>query len=112
MSDCLFCRIAAGVVPATVVTQDERYVAFRDINPQAPTHILVIPRQHISTLDAASDEGLLGGMLLFARDVARGEGLVDDGYRVVVNTNAGAGQTVFHLHAHVLGGRRMGWPPG
>jgi histidine triad (HIT) family protein len=112
MADCLFCKIASGEIPAIVVRQDDRYVAFRDINPQAPCHVLVIPRRHVPTLDAATEEGLLGGLLLFARDIARAEGITDRGFRVVVNTNAGAGQSVFHLHAHVLGGRAMGWPPG
>jgi len=112
MDDCLFCRIAAGTIPADLVHESERYVAFRDINPQAPTHVLVIPREHVASLNAANDTGLLGGLLLCARDVAAREGLAEDGYRVVVNTNAHGGQTVFHLHAHVLGGRILGWPPG
>jgi histidine triad (HIT) family protein len=98
MSDCLFCKIVAGEIPATPVAETEDYLAFRDISPQAPTH--------------ADDGALLGGLVLFARDVARDEGLADDGYRVVINTNAGAGQTVFHIHAHLLGGRPMTWPPG
>lgn len=111
-SDCLFCRIAGGDIPATIVLQDEHCVAFRDINPQAPTHVLVIPREHIPTLDDVADPALLGRLLAFAARVARQEGLVTPGYRAVVNTNAGAGQTVFHLHVHVLGGRQMTWPPG
>jgi histidine triad (HIT) family protein len=112
MSDCLFCKIVAGEVPATKVDENEQYLAFRDISPQAPTHVLAIPKQHVPSLNHADDASLLGGLLLFARDVARAEGLGDDGYRVVVNTNAGAGQTVFHIHAHVLGGRALTWPPG
>ena len=112
MGDCLFCRIAAGELAAKVVAQDQRFVAFRDVNPQAPTHILVIPRAHVATLDDVKDSGLLGDLLAYARDVARAEGLAERGYRVVINTNAEAGQTVFHLHAHVLGGRAMRWPPG
>lgn len=112
MADCLFCRIVAGEIPATVVAQDERFVAFRDIDPQAPVHVLVIPRDHVASLDAAEDGAMLGGLLLFARQIARAEGVHGDGYRVVLNTNARAGQAVFHLHAHVLGGRDLGWPPG
>ena len=112
MSDCLFCKIAAGTIPATVVKRSERMVAFRDINPQAPTHLLVIPTQHVASLDAATDPRVVGDLLLFARDLAREQGLATAGYRVVVNTNADGGQTVFHLHAHLLGGRAMRWPPG
>jgi histidine triad (HIT) family protein len=112
VSDCLFCKIASGEVSANVVSQDEQFVAFRDITPQAPTHILVIPRDHVATLNDVGDGALLGSLLAHARDVARREGLGERGYRVVINTNAEAGQTVFHLHAHVLGGRAMRWPPG
>jgi histidine triad (HIT) family protein len=112
MSDCLFCKIVAGEIPATAVTETERFLAFRDINPQAPTHVLVIPKRHVATLNAASDAEELGELLLTARDVAEREGLAEAGYRVVINTNAGAGQTVFHIHAHVLGGRALKWPPG
>lgn len=112
MTDCLFCRIARGDIKANIVSQDDRYLAFRDINPQAPTHVLVIPRAHVATLNDASDRDLLADLLAHARDVARAEGLADRGYRVVINTNPEAGQSVFHLHAHVLGGRAMRWPPG
>jgi histidine triad (HIT) family protein len=112
MSDCLFCKIVAGEIPATPVAETEDYLAFRDISPQAPTHVLAIPKRHVPSLNEADDGALLGGLVLFARDVARDEGLADDGYRVVINTNAGAGQTVFHIHAHLLGGRPMTWPPG
>lgn len=112
MTDCLFCGIASGAVPADVVRKTERYVAFRDINPQAPSHLLAIPTRHVSSLNVAKDGEELGGLLLFARDIAREEGLADDGYRVVLNTNANGGQTVFHLHVHVLGGRALRWPPG
>jgi histidine triad (HIT) family protein len=112
MSDCLFCKIVAGEIPATKVMESERFLAFRDIAPQAPTHVLVIPKRHVATMNDATDAQELGALLLAARDVAQGEGLTDDGYRIVINTNAGAGQTVFHIHAHVLGGRALGWPPG
>ena len=111
-ADCLFCRIVRREIPASVVHEDEHCVAFRDIGPQAPTHILVIPRQHISTLDEVSDPLLIGRLMMAAAEIARAENLVTAGYRTVINTNAGAGQTVFHLHIHVLGGRRMTWPPG
>jgi len=112
MSDCLFCKIAAGDIPATVVAEDSRFVAFRDIDPQAPTHVLVIPRSHIASLNEVSDADLMGSLLLFAKGIAAQEGLTERGYRVVLNTNSEAGQTVFHIHAHVLGGRAMQWPPG
>lgn len=112
MTECLFCKIAAGEIKANVVAQDDQLVAFRDVNPQAPTHILIIPRAHVATLNEVTDAGLLGQLLLKARDVARAEGLADRGYRLVINTNAEAGQSVFHVHAHLLGGRRMAWPPG
>ena len=112
MSDCLFCKIAAGDIPATVIAEDNRFVAFRDIDPQAPTHVLVIPRSHIASLNEASDADLVGSLLLFAKRIAAQEGLTERGYRVVLNTNSEAGQAVFHIHAHVLGGRVMQWPPG
>jgi histidine triad (HIT) family protein len=114
MDSCLFCKIVRGERPATLLHEDERAVAFADINPQAPTHILVIPRKHISTLADAGDEdqGLLGHLLLVGAQLAREQGLVQRGFRTVINTNADAGQTVFHIHVHIIGGRRMGWPPG
>ena len=112
MNGCLFCKIAAGDIPATVVAQDDRFIAFRDIDPQAPTHVLVIPRTHVASLNEVREPEMLGELLLFARAVAQDEGLGERGYRVVLNTNAEAGQSVFHLHAHVLGGRAMRWPPG
>jgi histidine triad (HIT) family protein len=112
--DCLFCRIIAGEIPADIVHTDERSLAFRDINPQAPTHILVIPREHTESLDDATqrDESTLGHLLRVAARVANQEGLSEGGYRTVINTGAGAGQSVFHLHLHVLGGRQLNWPPG
>jgi histidine triad (HIT) family protein len=112
--DCIFCKIAAGEIPATIVFEDEFAVAFRDINPQAPTHVLVIPRAHIASLNEASelDEALLGHLLRVAARVASSEGHAEGGFRTVINTGAGAGQTVFHVHVHLLGGRRLTWPPG
>jgi histidine triad (HIT) family protein len=112
--DCLFCQIVAGEVPADSVFQDERSMAFRDINPQAPVHVLVIPREHIESLDDASqkEEALLGHLLRVAARVANEQGLSESGYRTIINTGAGAGQSVFHLHVHVLGGRALNWPPG
>jgi histidine triad (HIT) family protein len=112
--DCLFCRIIAGEIPAEIVHTDDASVAIRDINPQAPTHLLVIPREHIESLDEASqrDEATLGHLLRVAARLANQEGLSESGYRTVINTGAGAGQSVFHLHVHLLGGRQMNWPPG
>ena len=111
---CLFCRVAAGEVSAEFVHRDDRSVVISDINPQAPTHLLVIPVEHIESLDDASqkDEALLGHLLRVAARVANAAGLAEGGYRVVINNGAGAGQSVFHLHVHVLGGRAMNWPPG
>lgn len=113
-SDCVFCGIAEGRIPSDVIREDERTVAFRDTNPQAPVHVLVIPRKHVSSLDEADQEdgALLGGLLLAARDVARSEGIAESGYRTVINTGDEGGQTVRHIHVHVLGGRSMKWPPG
>lgn len=118
MTDCLFCGMVAGEVPANVVLETDRVLAFRDINPQAPTHVLVIPKEHHVTVGAlaATDPGLLGEVVEATSAVARQEGLVSDGadepgYRLVTNTGPEAGQTVFHVHVHVLGGRGMGWPP-
>jgi histidine triad (HIT) family protein len=112
--DCIFCKIVAGEIPATKIYEDERAVAFRDLNPQAPTHALVIPRAHVASLNEASeaDEALLGHLLLVAARVAHSEGHADGGYRTVINTGADAGQTVFHIHVHLLGGRRLTWPAG
>src|SRR5262245_11022391 len=116
MSDasCLFCRIARGEIPAKVVHQDDRLVAFRDINPQAPTHILLIPREHVATPNArpSSHQDLVGSMHVLAAKLARAEGFADKGWRVVMNCGADAGQTVFHIHLHLLGGRALRWPPG
>lgn len=114
MSDCLFCKIASGAIPVEFVYEDENVVAFRDINPQAPLHTLVVPRRHISTLNdlQPDDAELVGRMYLAAKRVAADAGVAEPGYRTVFNCNAQAGQTVFHLHLHVLGGRAMQWPPG
>ena len=115
MTDCIFCRIAAGEIPATLVAQSEHAVAFRDLNPQAPTHALVIPREHIaSATETDSDAGelALARTMRLAVQVAKQLGLVEGGYRLVCNSGPNAGQSVFHLHVHVLGGRKMSWPPG
>jgi len=113
--DCLFCKILAGTAAADVVYQDGRCIVIRDTNPQAPTHLLIIPREHMDSLDDASqkDESLLGHLLRISARVANDNGLSDSGgYRTVINTGSGAGQSVFHIHVHVLGGREMTWPPG
>lgn len=112
--DCLFCKIVEGEVPAEIVREGERTVAFRDINPQAPTHVLVIPREHHPDAASASagDTGLMDVLAREAHEVAVAEGIAETGYRLVFNTGAGAGQTVFHLHGHLLGGRGLNWPPG
>jgi histidine triad (HIT) family protein len=111
---CLFCRIIAGEIPGTFLYQDDRLVVLRDINPQAPLHALIIPRKHVATLNDLSqeDDGLMGEMLRRAAIVAREHGVADSGYRAVFNCNREAGQTVFHIHLHVLGGRSLAWPPG
>ena len=112
--DCLFCKIIAGQIPGAIVYQDDRVVALRDINPQAPMHVLIVPRRHIASLNdlKADDDGIVGEMVRRAAAIAAEQGHADRGYRTVFNTNAEAGQTVFHIHLHVLGGRRLGWPPG
>ena len=112
--NCLFCKIIGGEIPGDFVHQDDSCVVIRDINPQAPTHLLVIPREHLESLDDASqkDEGLLGHLLRVGARMANDLGHGESGYRSVINTGAGAGQSVFHLHVHVLGGRPMNWPPG
>jgi histidine triad (HIT) family protein len=114
VADCLFCGIVAGDIPADLVAESDRTIAFRDINPQAPTHVLVVPKDHYPDLAAlaAADADVLAEVAGQAHRVAVAEGIDAGGYRVVVNTGPEAGQTVFHVHAHLLGGRRMGWPPG
>jgi histidine triad (HIT) family protein len=113
-NDCLFCKIQSGEIPADLVYESDTLVAFRDIEPRAPTHVLIIPREHIPTINDvdAEHEALLGSMFSAARSIAAAEGIADDGYRVVMNCNEAAGQTVFHIHMHLLGGRRLSWPPG
>ena len=113
-TDCLFCKIVAGEIDADIVYQSDRTVAFRDLNPQAPTHVLIVPRRHISTINdiAETDAAEIGQLFLVAKEIAAQEGLSEPGYRVTMNCNAAAGQTVFHLHLHLLGGRQFSWPPG
>jgi histidine triad (HIT) family protein len=114
MSDCLFCRIIKREIPASIVYEDDRVLAFNDINPQAPLHALVIPKQHIERLtDLTPDhDAIVGELARRAAAIAREKGYADRGFRTVFNTNADAGQTVFHIHMHLLAGRRLGWPPG
>ena len=114
VADCLFCKIVAREVPATVVLETDRALAFRDLNPQAPTHVLVVPKDHFADAEAlaAADDGWADDVLKAAHAVAVQEGIAEPGYRLVFNTGEAAGQTVFHVHVHVLGGRNMGWPPG
>jgi histidine triad (HIT) family protein len=113
MSDCLFCKIVAGSIPAKVVSEDDRAIAFRDINPQAPTHVVIVPRKHIPSLNELTDDdaALVGHLHVVARKIAAAEGLTE-GYRTLFNTGPAAGQTVFHIHLHLIGGRPLGWPPG
>jgi len=110
--DCIFCKIGSGEIPSKKIYEDEICVAFYDISPAAPVHALVIPKKHISSVLEADDEGLLGHLLAVARDVAKAEGLAESGFRFVINTGKDGGQTVNHLHIHILGGRSMAWPPG
>jgi histidine triad (HIT) family protein len=112
--DCLFCKMAAGIIRPDIVHEDEHVLAFRDIAPQAPVHVLLIPKKHIANLEdaAASDAPLLAHLLLTAQKVARDLGVASDGYRLVNNCNAHGGQTVYHLHVHLLAGRHLSWPPG
>jgi histidine triad (HIT) family protein len=113
-NDCLFCRIVDGNLSADIVYENDSLIAFRDINPKAPTHILLIPRSHIATMNDLEDgdKALVGELFVAAARIAADEGLADDGYRVVMNCNAAAGQSVFHIHLHLMGGRLMTWPPG
>ena len=110
--DCLFCRIVARTIPATIVAESDDALAFRDINPAAPVHVLVIPKKHVDSMAAATDEADLGHLIAFAASVAKQQGIAESGYRTVINTRKEGGQTVDHLHLHVIGGRQMHWPPG
>lgn len=114
MPSCLFCRIIAGEIPSTRVYEDDEMIAFNDISPQAPMHVLIVPRTHIATLNELEREhdGLVGSMIRRAAAIARDRGFAEGGYRTVFNCNAAGGQMVFHIHLHVLGGRTMTWPPG
>ena len=114
MADCLFCKIIGGQIPGAIVYQDDRLVAFKDVNPQAPMHVLIVPRRHIASLNELSgeDDALVGEMIRRAAALAKEHGHSQRGYRTVFNCNADAGQTVFHIHLHVLGGRAFSWPPG
>ncbi len=114
MSDCIFCKIIAGEIPSAKVYEDEICVAFNDLSPQAPTHLLIIPREHFDSLDKAESRHLetLGHLLLTAAQIAREKGFAENGYRIVINTNRNGGQTVYHLHVHLLGGRPFVFPPG
>jgi histidine triad (HIT) family protein len=112
MGHCIFCKIASGQIPSTIVHDADGIVAFRDLNPQAPTHVLIIPSQHIGSLNETEDALLLGRLMLAARTIAEKEGIAVDGYRIVNNCGASGGQTVAHFHLHLLGGRPMSWPPG
>ena len=114
MSDCIFCRIAARQIPASIVYEDDRVLAFNDTNPQGPTHILLIPKRHIATLNdlTSADDGIVGELVRRASAIAADRGISAGGYRVLFNTNRDAGQTVFHIHLHLIGGRTLTWPPG
>ena len=114
MTDCLFCKMVAGEIQPDVVFENDEVLAFRDLNPQAPLHVLVIPKSHIATTNDLTPDnaGVVGGMYLAAKQIAADEGVAEPGYRMVMNCNAGAGQSVYHIHLHVLGGRALGWPPG
>ena len=114
LDDCIFCKIAADEIPSTRVYEDDTCIAFNDLNPQAPTHILIIPRDHVDSLDKTKtdDQAALGQLLLGAAAIARQQGFAENGYRVVINTNSDGGQTVFHLHVHLLAGRPFVFPPG
>jgi histidine triad (HIT) family protein len=110
--DCLFCKIVRKEIPATIILENEHVVAFRDIAPKAPTHVLVVTREHVASLNDATSAPMLGELLLAAATIARAEGIAESGYRTVINSGADAGQSVAHVHLHLLGGRKLAWPPG
>lgn len=112
--NCIFCRIVSGEIQASIIYEDDLVIAFRDINPQAPKHILIIPRNHVDSMNkmSAEDKDLVGHLLIAASSIASQEGIAETGYRTVINTGEDGGQTVWHLHVHLLGGRSLGWPPG
>ena len=112
MENCIFCSIIKGDIPAKIINEDDRVIAFNDVNAQAPVHFLVIPKEHISTANDASDEALMGRLSITAANVAKEQDFAQNGYRLVMNCNADGGQTVSHIHLHCLGGRQMTWPPG
>lgn len=114
MTDCLFCKIRDGEIPSDTIYEDDDVIAFRDVNPQSPTHVLIVPRKHIATTNdlEPDDAPVIGKMMLAAKAIAAEQGIAEDGYRLVINCNAKAGQTVFHIHLHLMGGRSMTWPPG
>ena len=114
MFDCVFCKIREGTIPATFLHEDDKCFAFRDVNPMAPTHVLIVPKKHVATLNdiTGEDAPTLGQMFLVAKKIAADEGVADDGWRAVFNVNRGGGQVVLHVHLHLLGGRTFGWPPG
>ena len=113
MSDqCLFCRIVRKEIPAKIVEETDDMIAFRDVNPQAPLHVLIVPKAHVPSLNEATDARMIGRLSLLAAEIAKREGVSESGYRTVINTNSDAGQTVFHIHLHLLAGRQMKWPPG
>ena len=112
MDGCLFCEIASGQVPADILYEDDEVLAFNDVNPQAPVHFLVIPKTHIKTINETDDAKLLGKLILIARHLARHKGFAEEGYRLVINCNENGGQTIYHIHVHLLAGRVLHWPPG
>ncbi len=112
VDQCLFCRIVRREIPAKIVLETEDCLAFRDIKPQAPVHVVVIPKEHVASLNEAKDAAMVGRLGLVAAEIARSEGIAESGFRTVINTNGDGGPTVFHLHLHLLGGRHMAWPPG
>jgi histidine triad (HIT) family protein len=112
MDDCLFCKMVSGVIKPDVVFENDRVLAFRDIHPQAPVHVLIIPKNHVATANDLTDGGLAGELLTIVPIIAKQLGIADEGYRIAINCNQHGGQAVYHLHLHLLGGRQMGWPPG